>query len=37
MGTLDAVTEEGIALLDDMNGHPGMAHYVEQGFEIVTF
>ena len=37
MGTLDAVQAEGIALLDDMNGHPGMAGYMERGFEVITF
>jgi hypothetical protein len=37
MGTLSAVEAEGIALLDEMNGHPGMAGYTEQGFEVVTF
>jgi len=37
MGTLDAVEAEGIALLDEVNGHPGMAGYMERGFEVVTF
>ena len=37
MGTLDAVESEGLALLDDMSGHPGMARYKEEGFEIITF
>ena len=37
MGTLEAVTGEGISLLDGMSGHPGMAPYLERGFEIITF
>ncbi|MEJ2040354.1 MAG: cytoplasmic protein [Desulfosarcinaceae bacterium] len=37
MGTLDAAREQGLALLDDMNGHPGMASYRLEGWEIVTF
>ena len=37
MGTADAAGPQGLALLDDMNGHPGMAHYLEKGFEIITF
>ncbi|MBW1838167.1 MAG: DsrE family protein [Deltaproteobacteria bacterium] len=37
MGTLEAVRAEGLKLLDDMNGHPGMAYYMEQGFEVITF
>jgi hypothetical protein len=37
MGTIRAIQEEGLALLDDMNGHPGMARYREDGFEVITF
>ena len=37
MGTLDAAKEQGLKLLDDMSGHPSMARYREQGFEVITF
>ena len=37
MGTLDAAKQEGLKLLDDMSGHPSMARYQEQGFEVITF
>jgi len=37
MGTLEAIKNEGLRLLDDMTGHPGMARYQEEGFEIITF
>ena len=37
MGTLAAAEAQGLALLDDMNGHPGMARYSQQGFEIISF
>jgi len=37
MGTLDAAKKEGLTLLDDMNGYPGMARYREEGFEAITF
>ncbi|MEZ4528723.1 MAG: cytoplasmic protein [Desulfobacterales bacterium] len=37
MGTLDAAKEQGLNLLNDMNGHPGMARYREEGFEIISF
>jgi hypothetical protein len=37
MGTISAVQEEGLELLDDMNGHPAMARYREDGFEVITF
>jgi hypothetical protein len=37
MGTLAAAQEQGLALLDDMNGHPSMARYRSEGYEIITF
>jgi len=37
MGTLDAVRDQGLPLLEDMNGHPGMAGYRLEGWEVVTF
>jgi hypothetical protein len=37
MGTLDAAKEQGVSLLDEMNGHPSMAGFRDQGYEVVTF
>ena len=37
MGTQQDVRTQGLALLDEMNGHPAMAAYRQQGFEILTF
>jgi len=37
MGTLAAVQEQGLTLLDEMNGHPSMAQYRSEGYEIITF
>jgi hypothetical protein len=37
MGTIEAVKGEGLRLLDEMTGHPSMARYREEGFEIITF
>jgi hypothetical protein len=37
MGTVEESTNQGLALLDDMSGHPSMSGYMEAGFEIVTF
>jgi hypothetical protein len=37
MGTLQAARDQGLAILDEMTGHPSMARYREQGFEIVSF
>ena len=37
MGAIEAVKGEGLRLLDEMTGHPSMARYREEGFEIITF
>ncbi|MDD3846239.1 MAG: DsrE family protein [Syntrophorhabdaceae bacterium] len=37
MGTLQAAEEQGLRLLDDMSGHPGMARYIGAGYEVITF
>jgi hypothetical protein len=37
MGTLDAAKDQGLALLDEMNGHPSMAGFRDQGYEVLTF
>jgi hypothetical protein len=37
MKTAPAAEEQGIRLLDDMRGHPGMAGYRARGYEILTF
>ena len=36
-GSLKAAEEQGLRLLDDMSGHPGMARYINNGYEIITF
>jgi hypothetical protein len=37
MGTLDAAVNEGLPLLADIAGHPAMARYRDDGFEIISF
>lgn len=37
LGTLNAAKEQGLTLLDDMSGHPGMSTYSDKGYEIITF
>jgi hypothetical protein len=37
LGTLKAAEEQGLTLLDDMSGHPGMSAYQDKGYEIITF
>ena len=37
MGTLKDAEEQGLTLLDDMSGHPGMAGYTDDGYDIITF
>ena len=37
MGTLESAKAQGLRLLDEMSGHPSMARYREEGFEVITF
>lgn len=37
MGTLDSVANENLPLLEDMHGHAGMAPYLRNGFQVITF
>jgi hypothetical protein len=37
MGTLKAAKAQGLRLLDEMSGHPSMARYREEGFDVITF
>jgi len=37
MGTLAAAQDQKLKLLDEMNGHPSMARYLAEGFEVITF
>lgn len=37
LGVLEEVKKEGFALLDDMMGHPGMAGYINDGYDVITF
>jgi hypothetical protein len=37
MGTLEPAKSQELELLEDMSGHPGMARYRDEGFEIVVF
>jgi hypothetical protein len=37
MGTLEAAKKQGLRLLDEMTGHPSMARYRDEGFEVVSF
>jgi hypothetical protein len=37
LGALEAAVSQELPLLDDMNGHAGMAPFVTQGYQVVTF
>lgn len=37
LGTLKAAEDQGLRLLSDVAGHPSMASYRDDGFEIITF
>jgi len=36
MGVLKVIEQEGICLLDDMSGHPGMSEYINSGYQVIT-
>ena len=37
LGAHQEIADSGLALLDDMNGHPGMAAFRDDGYDIITF
>lgn len=37
MGSKASAQEQGLRLVGDMNGHPSISHYLEEGFEVLTF
>jgi hypothetical protein len=37
MGSMNAAREQGLTLLDEMSGHPSMARYLAEGFQIISF
>lgn len=37
MGSLDAARAQGLTILEDMSGHAGMAPYILDGYQIITF
>jgi len=37
MGVLQQIEDMGLPLGDDMQGHPGMARYLDNGYRVITF
>ena len=37
MGALEAAKEEGLRIEDEMSGHPSMARYRNEGYEIIVY
>jgi hypothetical protein len=37
MGCLADVQAQGLPLLDDMSGHPGLGRYLADGYTLITF
>ena len=37
MGVLGEIKAQGLPLLADMNGHPSLGRYLEEGYTILTF
>lgn len=36
-GTSDEAVKQGLALLDDISGHPAISRYLDMEFKIITF
>jgi hypothetical protein len=36
-GTLESAKEQNLALLDEMQGHPSIARYQDEGYHVITF
>lgn len=36
-GSLEAAIEQGLAVCDEMSGHPSVARYLEAGYEVLIF
>jgi hypothetical protein len=36
-GALEGIQAQGLPLCKEMNGHPSLAKYIEQGFKVITF
>ncbi len=37
MNALEEVIAEGLPLADEMSGHPSLAKYIEEGYNVITF
>ncbi|MHA1674756.1 MAG: DsrE family protein [Promethearchaeota archaeon] len=37
MGSFEAAEAERLPIVGDMNGHPSMTTYIEEGYKIITF
>ena len=37
MGAIDGIEKQGLPLSNEMKGHPSLATYLEQGYELLTF
>jgi hypothetical protein len=37
MGVLEEVRKEGLPIADEMSGHPSLARFLDDGYDIITF
>lgn len=37
MGAIEGIKKQGLPLSNEMKGHPSLAKYIEQGYELLTF
>ena len=35
-GSLQSAIEQGLAVCDDMSGHPGITRFLEEGYQVLT-
>ena len=36
-GALESAVEQGLSLCDEMSGHPSIARFLEEGYQVFTF
>ncbi len=37
LNVIKEIEEQGIPFIDDMSGHPSMSHFIEKGYQVITF
>ena len=37
MNVLEHIESQGLPISDEMSGHPAMSHYIDEGYQVLTF